>query len=132
MATAADRVAEDLAQRSRKRPLTLLGCLYVLEGSAHGAKVLRVWTREALDLQGSGGLAYLQGQADSVPDHWQRFCGHLDALPLNERERDTVIDGALATFAGIHRLMEMLHSAPVEPVSGRDAAGLEGRSPQRR
>jgi heme oxygenase len=56
---AARQLADRLLRRSVERPLTMIGYLYVLEGSILGASVLGPQAERAFDLDHSRGCAYL-------------------------------------------------------------------------
>lgn len=72
-----------------------LGLLYVLEGSALGARLLRRQAA-ALGLGASNGARHLEAQAGSL-DGWHRFLQILDETP--DFDAATAIAGAEAAFA---------------------------------
>lgn len=111
--TAAESVAHLLLKRSTASPLSMLGYLYVLEGSTLGARVLAPWARQTFDLSGDSGLAYLQSYGDAVEEHWHRFRASMDRLELSKPDRSSIVEAALEAFEHIGRLLEALY--PFDP-----------------
>ena len=70
---AALNAAEQLRLLSIERPLALLGCVYVLEGSTLGATVLRPLVARAFLLTGEEGQAYLHNYGPEVQARWVQF-----------------------------------------------------------
>lgn len=76
---AACALANHILRRSVEQPVSLLGYLYVLEGSIGGAKVLAPRFRKAFGLDEHHGLAYLtwdHGVAGDVVGAIPRATGH--------------------------------------------------------
>ncbi len=80
---AALTTAEYLRLRSLEEPLSLLGCLYVLEGSTQGAVVLRPLFARAFLLTGEEGLAYLNAYGSGVHARWVLYSRRMNALGMN-------------------------------------------------
>jgi heme oxygenase len=74
-------------------PAARLGALYVIVGSALGARML-VRRLDRLDMPAGGAARYLSGLG--AFDRWKAFLAHLEAAPI-DAEGD-LLDGALATF----------------------------------
>lgn len=81
----------------------LLGSLYVLCGSALGARMLQKMTAEQ-NMPAVGGSSYLAALAQSV--RWADFLAFLEAADIGGDEAG-MIDGALATFRAVHASLEM-------------------------
>lgn len=76
-------------------PLALLGCLYVLEGSTLGARMLRPHVCRAYGFDGPDGAAYY-GSGDR--DRWSRFTARLNATVTGREEQDRVVAGAVTAY----------------------------------
>jgi len=96
----------------RVAPLSLLGHLYVLEGSIGGAQVLAPRLAQSFDLDPQHGLAYFSWQPEAARARWQAFKERMNALALTGAESETVVQAATGTFAGIGRLLAALHPLP--------------------
>jgi heme oxygenase len=100
---------------SLERPLALLGCLYVLEGSTLGAAVLRPLIARALLLVDDEGLAYLTSYGTAVQSRWKQFQHRMSALQLTPRERSEVADAANIFFNHLESVFLALY--PFQPES---------------
>lgn len=112
---AAQLVAQQLRLQSIEQPLTLLACLYVLEGSMLGATVLRPMLARALLLEEGLGLAYLGGNVDHMQSRWHRFKQAMNALVLDAAQRQQVADAAIAFFQQLETIFLALY--PFAPES---------------
>ena len=75
-----------------------VGCLYVLEGSRHGGRVMAGHLSTTLDLTVDTGLQFLTG-ADSDPEKsWKQFCCRAEAVCCTQPLVDEAVSGAAATF----------------------------------
>lgn len=80
-------------------PQTLLGALYVIEGSALGGTGL---ARSLGGLLGEGNMAGRWFFSSGGADHgkqWRAFLGRLAAVPAEAAQRNNVVAGATAMFA---------------------------------
>ena len=100
--------------RSAERPLTLLGALYVFEGSTLGGQALRPLFARAFGLTGPG-LFYVASYGAEVRAHWTRFQERMNALDLSADERAGVIEAADECFALSAAIFRALF--PVSPES---------------
>lgn len=85
-------------------PSALLGLIYVLEGSALGARVLRVQV-ERLGLTAARGARHLAVQAASL-DSWRGFLAALEAA--DDFDENAAAAGAQAGFAAAIMAFDML------------------------
>ncbi len=126
-------LTEDLAwfHVHPKRPMKLprasssgpsaLGALYVMEGSALGARVIGRAVRHSLGVEpGRGGSYFCGATADAARLRWQEFCALLANTEqlLDSAGLRQVVGGALASFAALETAM-----------AGAQAAGRQ--APQR-
>ncbi|MBY0526799.1 MAG: biliverdin-producing heme oxygenase [Gemmataceae bacterium] len=108
--TATRMLMESIRGWSDRSPWSLIGCLYVLEGSRMGSMVLVDPLSRALGvpLAPGWGLDYhLDGMAGR-PLAWRQFRGILQASPLGPGQQDDVVAAAVATFQGLHDLYASL------------------------
>lgn len=94
---------------SASQPLALLGCLYVLEGSMLGSKVLRDKVARILVLQRQAGLQYMSKYDSNVTDQWRGFAQRMNAARLNENDTQMIVHGAQSAFEGIGHIVEVLY-----------------------
>ncbi len=110
---AAKALADRILQRSLDAPITLLGYLYVLEGSILGAEVLAPLAKEAFGLDPRRGLAYLAWDSAAARERWRGFGERMDTVPVTAEETDAIVIAALEAFAGIRRIFQALY--PFDP-----------------
>lgn len=102
----------DLTRPAEREPPARLGkggvwgALYVLEGSALGARIIQ---RRAADLgfTASFGARHLASQTSEV-GAWKRFTSHLDAAVLDGEEDRDCVTTALDTFGRFERSYDRL------------------------
>jgi heme oxygenase len=118
---------EDLAwfgakpPRMMRKPASLvdaqaaLGALYVVEGSALGARVIgRAVSASVHAAPGKGGSFFCGTSADTARRNWLAFCTLLEGVDreLDEAGRLRVVRGALDGFAALAASMAQSHEAP--------------------
>ncbi|MCP5158496.1 MAG: biliverdin-producing heme oxygenase [Gammaproteobacteria bacterium] len=120
---AANVLADHILQRSADLPISLLGYLYVLEGSIQGATVLAPLIGKSLNLNKGHGLSYLSWESTIAKERWRRFGERMNAVSITVEEEDIIIAAALEAFVEIHRLFQALY--PFDPAQlTRKAASL--------
>jgi len=112
---AAQFVAHGIRLQSIEQPLTLLACLYVLEGSMLGAVVLRPMYARALLLQDENGLGYLGGNGANTQSRWHTFTQAMNALVLDKAQRQQLADAAITFFQQLESIFLALY--PFTPES---------------
>lgn len=112
---AALKTADDLRLRSINEPLSLLGWVYVLEGSTLGALVVRPLVARAFLLIGEEGLAYLHSYGCTVHLRWAEYQQRMNSLRLSAEEREQVVGAAIDFFAQLETLYRALY--PFQPES---------------
>ncbi len=103
-------LVEALRRWGRDNPAGLIGALYVFEGSALGAKVLRKKLAEQYRLRRAG-LSYVSAYGRSVRLQWQTFCDRLNALELSSEDEARVVAAASAVLEKLGRIVAHLHPA---------------------
>jgi heme oxygenase len=106
---AAGVLANHILRRSVEQPVSLLGYLYVLEGSIGGAKVLAPRFSQAFGLDIHRGLAYLTWDHTVAGKRWRDFGERMNATPVNATESEAIIDAAQEAFAGIRQVFTALY-----------------------
>ncbi len=85
-----------LSYEKVENPLELLGILYVILGSKHGGKYM---SKVLSDKMGNGYHHYYLDPFDTkLGALWSKFVAEIDALPLSDEERDTVLKGAISAY----------------------------------
>ena len=111
---AALKTAEQLRLRSIEQPLSLLGCVHVLEGSTLGALVLRPLYARAFLLTGEEGLSYLHSYGNAVYARWARYQQGMNSLRLSPEEREQMTRAASEFFAQLEAVFLALYPFPPE------------------
>ncbi|MCX6875225.1 MAG: biliverdin-producing heme oxygenase [Verrucomicrobia bacterium] len=112
---AALKATEQLRLRSVDQPLTLLGSLYVVEGSTLGVQVLRPIYARAFLLAGEEGLAYLRPYGAAVHARWAQYQQRMNALRLSAAEREQLAQAANELFDQLAAVFQALY--PFQPES---------------
>ena len=99
---ATSRFLQYLDSLAASSPLSLLGALYVLEGSTNGARFIARRLRTAYDLPADGGgAAYVDPYGDAQPRRWQEFKDEMEQLALGEADIRIITQAAQETFDAI-------------------------------
>jgi heme oxygenase len=80
-----------------------LGCLYVLEGSTLGGKIICGCLKKGLFLEESRGCSFFNSYGDDVGRMWSSFLGTLTRHCERHRAADVVVRSACQTFASLDR-----------------------------
>jgi heme oxygenase len=109
------QTVESLRLQSVTQPLSLLGWLYVLEGSTLGSVMLRPLYARAFLLTGEEGLAYLHPYGKAVHTRWGQYQQRMNALDLSGEERGQIARCASGFFAQLAAILQALF--PFSPES---------------
>ncbi|MEI6632311.1 MAG: biliverdin-producing heme oxygenase [Chlamydiota bacterium] len=139
-AEAALKTAEWLRFRSMEQPLTILGCVYVLEGSTLGAVVLQPLYARAFLLAGDEGSAYLHTDVAAVYVRWAQYQQRMNALRLSVEDRDQMTQAANEFLAQIEAIFRALYpfkpesktflATSINPEAGRHPVPADAREVQ--
>ena len=105
----ASLVAQAVRRRAHDDPVSLLGYLYVLEGSTLGGLILRGQIARAFDLSGPDGLAYVSSYGAATASRWKGFIRRMNSALVDPAEQERAVAAADEAFAGIGRVVEALH-----------------------
>ena len=83
------------------------GCLYVLEGSALGGRVISKRVKQTLGLGPGTGGAYFHGLGRQTASHWSDFLTALDMIPANSAMGADAQSGAIATFLAFRQAIRL-------------------------
>ncbi len=89
-------------------PVSLLGPLYVLEGSANGGRFLARVLERSLQIEDRAGLAYMDPYGDRQPEMWTEFKRLADQVELTSDQRDAVTEAARDTFRAIAAISDSI------------------------
>ncbi|MQY32312.1 hypothetical protein SRB17_02600 [Streptomyces sp. RB17] len=108
--------AADIRTTAAADPLSLLGFLYVLEGSTLGALHLCRYVSRAYGLDGTDGIGYYTS-GDRA--RWTRFTARLDEALADPAAQDRALAAALRAYGHTARLTEALSAGltPAQPPS---------------
>lgn len=74
------------------------GCLYVLEGSRLGGKVIARQLASSLGLTADSGMRFFAGPAGNEGHSWAQFCRRAELSCDDPSARETAVSAAAATF----------------------------------
>jgi heme oxygenase (biliverdin-IX-beta and delta-forming) len=87
-------------------PEEIVGCLYVIEGSRLGGKVMAQKLDRLLGDQGRAGRQFLMGQPEPDPMRWPAYCRWLEAW-AEQRDLAAIAAGARRTFESMERWLRL-------------------------
>jgi heme oxygenase len=80
-----------------KVPASMIAVLYVLLGSKHGGKFIAHNVKDAYSLDG-GGWTYFKPYGDNFMELWKGFTESLNSMPVDEKQRESMLEAASMTF----------------------------------
>jgi heme oxygenase (biliverdin-IX-beta and delta-forming) len=83
-----------------------LGCLYVMEGSTLGGRIIVKNLEKELDLSQDYGASFFHGYGENTGVMWKRFQSFYNQLVLNEEEEKEMISSARDTFRLLNEWFE--------------------------
>ncbi len=104
---AALNMTEKIRLRQIEKPVALLGCLYVLEGSTLGNQIHRPDISATFQLNALDGCRYYASYRDQVQIRWHRFSGRMNSALDDSSLHGPVIEAAHEAFSGL----EVLYTA---------------------
>lgn len=82
------------------------GCLYVMEGSTLGAKVISKVIQEALGIKEENGGSYFRGYGPQTGDYWKNFCAVLQHYAETEGDTEQIVATANQTFLSLKQWLD--------------------------
>jgi len=100
-----------------------LGCLYVVEGSAKGARAILPEIKRALGFDAERGATFFFGFGRESGELWRKCVGVINSIDPNTPEGDAAVRAASETFAMFHKGLIAAGPRPADRSSGhRDQA----------
>ncbi|MGD9690968.1 MAG: biliverdin-producing heme oxygenase [Phycisphaerales bacterium] len=104
-------VADWVVSLPAKAPISVLGVLYVIEGSTNGGQFLSRVLKPALRLESAAGVSSLDPHGPQTGPRWQQFRAAIDALSLSPGDQAAIIDVAGKTFDALGRVFDAVTEA---------------------
>jgi len=101
-------IAAKIRMRGVELPLSLLGYLYVMEGSTLGNQMHQPDITKSYHLAGLDGSRYYSSYKDSVKTRWQQFTGKMNEALNDPTFHGLVVEAAHETFVGLESLYNAL------------------------
>ncbi|MDZ7831425.1 MAG: biliverdin-producing heme oxygenase [Desulfobacterales bacterium] len=105
---AALAMTEKIRIRSIENPLTLLGYLYVFEGSTLGNRMHQPDITATFHLEGLPGSRYYASYGEQVSEKWRQFRETMAAALQDADLHDPIIAAAHEAFSGLEKLYSAL------------------------
>ena len=83
-----------------------LGCMYVLEGSSLGGRIITRHVRAKLGITEETGGRFFHGYGEQTGEMWRAFRASVSACPVTLAARETMVEAAIATFRLLRRWCE--------------------------
>lgn len=90
-------------------PLSLLGYLYVMEGSTLGNAGHRFDVAKTFSLRNDEGLAYYSSYKERLAENWKQFAAAMDENVTDTGDQDRVIAAARDAFDGLKEIYQQLY-----------------------
>lgn len=105
---AAQALAAKIRLRGLEQPDSLIGSLYVLEGSTLGGQIIRQMVLRSPGLANHE-LYYFSAYSEDTQTHWQNFKQQINDLPLTEPEQRQIFLAACEMFEGFKNILSALY-----------------------
>jgi heme oxygenase len=106
---AALKMTHKIRLRKIENPVTLLGYLYVLEGSTLGNRMHRPDISKTFHLEEFNGCHYYASYLEQVPSHWKLFGDKMNAALIDPSAHAAVVEAAHEAFSGLEVLYTALY-----------------------
>jgi len=102
-------MTQKIRLRQAENPVTLLGYLYVFEGSTLGNSIHKTDISAAFHLDGLEGCSYYSSYLDQVQSKWMQFSEKMNSVLNDPACHDAVIAAAHEAFSGLNNLYNTLY-----------------------
>jgi heme oxygenase len=102
-------MAEKIRLRQLENPITLMGYLYVFEGSTLGNSMHGPDIAATYHLKGREGWHYYSSYRENVQNHWNHFVHKVNSIIDDPDVYDAVIEAAHEAFSGLEGLYRALY-----------------------
>ncbi len=103
-----------------------LGCLYVVEGSAKGARAILPEIKQALGFDAERGATFFFGLGRESGELWRKCVGAINSLDPESADGDAAVRAASETFAMFHEGLVVAGPRAVDRSSGHRDQALPG------
>jgi len=103
------QIAELIRRYRVEQPSDLLAILYVLEGTTLGNAVHLPDVLNIFGSKTSGTAHYYSGYGDKTAEQWQQFGCAMNAIPMNQNDRQHLIQVALGFFDKLEALFSTFY-----------------------
>lgn len=100
--------ATRMAQVADLSPTSLLGALYVIEGSSNGGVYIAKAVERALGIEPGFATRAINPHAAATRENWAGFKTSIDSLTLDETQRAAIVEIASETFKAFTAIMNDL------------------------
>jgi heme oxygenase len=102
-------ITENIRLRRIENPATLLGYLYVFEGSTLGNRMHKPDIVATYQLGTLDGCRYYSSYRDQVPHHWNRFSEKMNRTLIDSSFHEPIVESACEAFSGLEALYRALY-----------------------
>jgi heme oxygenase len=102
-------MTDKMRLRGIERPVTLLGYLYVFEGSTLGNAMHRPDISATFQLNALDGCGYYASYKEQVKSSWKRFSEKMNGVLADTSSHDSIIEAAHEAFEGLQDLYSALY-----------------------
>ncbi|MEM8573820.1 MAG: biliverdin-producing heme oxygenase [Pseudomonadota bacterium] len=99
-----------------------LGCMYVVEGSAKGARTILPAIKDSLDLDANHGASFFYGFGKETGRLWRACAAGIEAIDAQSADGDTVVTAANETFSMFHQGLVADTMAPLGTIKDEPRA----------
>jgi heme oxygenase len=134
------QITKKIRQKSIEQPFSLLGYLYVMEGSTLGNHMHQQDVIKCYHLNGSDGSRYYASYGNKVISRWQQFTRRMNEVLDDPAMHGPVIETAHQMFAGLESLYtnlyplkksrDIFHVARINPEAGNHPIPTDRREIQ--
>ena len=114
-------MTQQIRLRRIENAITLLGYLYVFEGSTLGNDMHRPDIAATFHLDGLNGCRYYASYQDQVQNRWNRFSDNMNHTFADLSLHDPIVESAHEAFAGLETLYQALYPATANGITSHVA-----------
>lgn len=93
-----EKINAELEKSAKDAPYSLLGYLYVLEGSTNGAKFMAKTLQKSLSLPEDKGASYFDRYGDEQRPRWAKFKEDMNSVGFDEVQKAELVKAAKKMF----------------------------------
>ena len=114
-------IAGCIRLRSAGNPVSLLGYLYVFEGSTRGSVIIRQWLASAFSLKPEDGLSYFTNYGELTEERWRQFAARMEAAVRDSTEQQAIYEAACEAYDGMTSIFNTLYPLRLDFLHGTAA-----------